>query len=137
MCWITQQRTRQQANPYPASCSLASRRSVTRFVPLNKIVGRRSSAFPRDRPGDRTPRVPTRHDARRRSPAIESWTSRSFATRRGDGCRSAQTFARAASRRRWNDLGCQSEGVVSTLMDGGRPASGRRACFIQEEDDVV
>ncbi|VWB11992.1 hypothetical protein BLA6993_00395 [Burkholderia lata] len=78
-----------------------------------------------------------RHDARRRSPVIESWKP-TWRARRHDAQRAAHPHARAPSRRTRDDLESHGKAAFRRRMGGCRPApGGGPPCFIQEEDDAM
>lgn len=78
-----------------------------------------------------------RHDARRRSPVIESWKPTRQA-RQQDAGRAVHPHARAPSRRTRDDLESHGKASLGRQMGGSRPApEGGPPCFIQEEDDAM
>lgn len=78
-----------------------------------------------------------RHEARRRSPVIESWKPTRQARRRDAG-RAVHPRTRAPSRRTRDDLESHGKASFRRRMGGSRPAPrGGPPCFIQEEDGDV
>lgn len=78
-----------------------------------------------------------RHEARQRSPVIESWKPTRQA-RRLDAGRAVHPRTRAPSRRTRDDLEFHGKASFRRRMGGSRPAPGDGPpCFIQEEDDAV
>ncbi len=78
-----------------------------------------------------------RHEARRRSPVIESWKP-TRQTRRRDAGRAVHPRTRAPSRRTRDDLESHGKASFRRRMGGSRPAlRGGPPCFIQEEDGAV